>query len=211
MPLTFLHYIIIYGYFAIFLIVFLQEIGIPTIVPNEISLFFFGYLAYQGNIRLELVLITSICGEISGTSLVYLLFYSFGPFLSHKRLKWIPIPHKTINRLKEKIDRRGKWGIFIGRMTPFLRGYTSVLAGLLRVRPKRYLLICSASALCSTGGLVLAGWFLGPYWNLLSAKIPNLQNIPLLIIAILIFIRLIIYSIKKIVQKNLLNQLNKQA
>jgi membrane-associated protein len=211
MPPTFLHYIIIYGYLAIFLIVFLQEIGIPTIVPNEISLFFFGYLAYQGNISLSLVLITSICAEISGTSLVYLLFYFFGHYLTRKKIKWIPIPHRAITNLKERISRRGKWAIFIGRMTPFLRGYTSVLAGLLRIRPKRYFLICSASALCSTGGIVLAGWFLGPYFNYLSAKIPNLRNILLLGIAIFIILRVIIYVIKKITQKNLLNRLNKQT
>jgi membrane protein DedA with SNARE-associated domain len=37
-------YIIKYGYIALFSLVFLQEIGVPNNVPNELVLLFSGYL-----------------------------------------------------------------------------------------------------------------------------------------------------------------------
>jgi membrane protein DedA with SNARE-associated domain len=196
MPPSFEHYIVVYGYLAIFLIVFLQEIGVPTIVPNEISLFFFGYLASRGNIRLPIVLLTAIAAEVSGTCLLYTLFYFFGPMLSRINPKWFPIPRQKIKRLKDKINRKGNWGIFLGRMTPFIRGYTSVLAGLLQFQPQKYLFIVIASSICSTGGFVMAGWFLGPYWKFFSGRIPNAGKILLFAVLVLIILRIILYLIK---------------
>ena len=197
MPPSFLHFIIVNGYIAIFVIVFMQEIGIPTIVPNEISLFFFGYLASQGNIHLPWVLLTAIAAEISGTTLVYLIFYIFGPRLSRIKFKKLPIPHRTVEMLKARIDKTGKWGIFIGRMTPFLRGYTSVLAGLLQVNPRNFLLIISASALCSTGAFVMAGWYFGPYWRFLAQRFPDIGKGILFCICVLVIVRLLRFLSKK--------------
>ena len=48
-------YIVKYGYMAIFSLVFLQEIGVPNPVPNEVVLLFSGYLASVGKLDLMTV------------------------------------------------------------------------------------------------------------------------------------------------------------
>jgi len=48
MSLTLSAYILKYGYIAIFSLVFLQEIGVPNPVPNEVVLLFSGYLSSVG-------------------------------------------------------------------------------------------------------------------------------------------------------------------
>ncbi len=118
MPAQFMHFFILYGYLAIFLTVFLQEIGIPTIVPNELSLFFFGYLSYQGNLNLCMVLAIVILSEMAGTLFTYAVFYLFGSILIRNRPSWLPLPLATISKFKSKIIKRGGRAIFIGRMNP---------------------------------------------------------------------------------------------
>ena len=48
MPEEVVYYITGYGYLAIFILVFLQEIGMPNPFPNELLLIFSGYLSFRG-------------------------------------------------------------------------------------------------------------------------------------------------------------------
>jgi membrane protein DedA with SNARE-associated domain len=176
MPSQLMHFFVLYGYLAIFLTVFLQEIGIPAVVPNEASLFFFGYLSYQGNLNLGIVLTISILSEVTGTVLVYAVFYLFGSILIRNRPNWLPIPLVRIREFKSKIIKRGSRAIFIGRVTPFLRGYTSVIAGLIRTPARKYSGIVFMAAICSTGTYVMAGWLLAPQWQAMAAFFKNLGN-----------------------------------
>jgi membrane protein DedA with SNARE-associated domain len=50
-------YILKYGYMAIFSLVFLQEIGVPNPVPNELVLLFSGYLTSIGQLHFTPVLL----------------------------------------------------------------------------------------------------------------------------------------------------------
>ena len=196
MPPQLTHYITEYGYLAIFLIVFLQEIGIPTIVPNEISLLFFGYLAYTHTLNLFVILGLVIFADISGTALLYLLFYYFGKFLKKHKPRWLAVPSARIAKLRKRIEDRGSWGIFLGRMTPFVRAYTSVIAGLLRINAKEYLTMVVLSALCWTGSYVIIGWFLGPSWEKLASKINSVSEF-VIILSVLIVLSVFVSAFIK--------------
>ena len=83
-------YIIKYGYIAIFLLVFLQEIGMPNPVPNELVLIFSGYLTSVGKLDFITVLITVIAADTIGSSLLYMTFYCFGQRVLQKWSHVIP-------------------------------------------------------------------------------------------------------------------------
>jgi membrane protein DedA with SNARE-associated domain len=57
-------YILKYGYVAIFSMIFLQEIGVPNPVPNEVVLLFSGYLSSVGQLDCITVLITVIAADV---------------------------------------------------------------------------------------------------------------------------------------------------
>jgi membrane protein DedA with SNARE-associated domain len=82
------------------------------------------------------------------------------------------------------MDKGNQWGIFLGRLTPFLRGYISVAAGTLQIKPKTFLTTVFLSALVWSGGLVLAGRLLGPYWNEVAQKVGAFQFAAFIIIVI---------------------------
>ena len=152
-------YIAKYGYIAIFSLVFLQEIGVPNPVPNELVLLFSGYLTSVGKLDFITVLITVIAADAIGSSLLYMIFYCFGQRLLQK---WSHvIPTSKLAYLTARVSHQDRWSIYVGRLMPFIRGYTAVAAGLLKIPPGIFLPAVLLSALTWSGGYVIAGKLLG--------------------------------------------------
>jgi membrane protein DedA with SNARE-associated domain len=78
--------------------------------------------------------------------------------------------------MAETISSR-RWGIYVGRLIPFLRGYASVAAGILSISPAAFLPPVFWSAVTWSGGYVVAGRLLGPYWEQLANRIGAFQGL----------------------------------
>src|SRR5262249_55272713 len=128
-----------YGYAAIFLLVFLQELGVPNPVTNEFVLLFSGYLALAGVLNFWLVFLPAVSADWVGTALLYAVFYRFGGSIFSRRPRWFALSRARLERVNKRISNRQRWGIYLVRLVPFLRGYASVAAGILSVRPSVFL------------------------------------------------------------------------
>jgi membrane protein DedA with SNARE-associated domain len=171
-----IRYITQHGYLAIFGLVFLQELGIPNPVPNEFILLFAGYQTYIGALSLPLAVFTAIGADFIGTSILYFIFYYFGYTLIRKKPKWLPINREKIEKIKGVITKRDLWGIYIGRLIPYVRGYTSVAAGLIQIEPKKFLIMVFLSAVTWSGGYVIIGHFIGPRWQMAVDEVGGIRN-----------------------------------
>lgn len=191
-----------YGYLAIFLLVFLQEVGAPNPLPNELLLLFAGYLSFAGALFFPWVILAAVAADLLGTSVLYLFSFSFGNYILKTRPRWLPIPYRTIEKLLKKVSRSGLRGIFIGRLSPFIRGYLSVITGLLQVRPRRYYPIAVATAFIWSLAYVVTGYLLGPYW---SKVVPHLQNFGGIMLGIFLLLVVIIGG-RYLVQRSLKNE-----
>jgi membrane protein DedA with SNARE-associated domain len=197
MPEEVISYITNYGYLAIFVLVFLQEIGMPNPIPNELLLISSGYLAFKGLLSFPFVVLTAVSADFIGTNILYFLFYHTGTFIFQKKPKWIHLSSGVIDRLSAKITRGGKLSIFIFRLTPFTRGYTSVITGLIQIKPRIFLPISFLSAIIWASGYVMAGFLLGPSWNIISLNTGMFKFIMLGILMTIICIALLVYLFKK--------------
>ncbi len=150
---------------AIFSLIFLQEIGVPNPVPNEFVLLFAGYLTSVHRLNLFLVLTSVVTADFIGTSTLFFAFYFFGKTILAKKPNWIPVKMERIERAGQKIVEKNWWGLYLGRLIPYVRGYTSVAAGLFQVKPRIFLLAVILSAITWSGGYTLAGHFTGAYWG----------------------------------------------
>ena len=175
-----------YGYLAIFLLVFLQELGVPNPVTNEFVLLFSGYLAFVRVLNLWLVILTAVSADFIGTTVLYAVFYWFGEYIMDHRPRWFPVTPADIDRVARGISERHQWGIYFGRLIPFLRGYTSVAAGILPIRPKIFMPAVVVSAITWSGGYVIAGMLLGPYWEQVVTRIGRVESLVLLAALIVI-------------------------
>jgi membrane protein DedA with SNARE-associated domain len=163
MPASLVHFIALYGYAAIFALIFFQEIGVPNPVSNELILLFSGSLGFTGPLSFPLILLTAIAADFLGAVALYTFFKKFGPGIIAKKPRWLPLSENTIEDLKKPIKRYGMWVVFLGRLLPFARGYAAVAAGLLDVDPKPFLIAVTASALVWSGGFVTLGMIFGGY------------------------------------------------
>lgn len=175
MPQVLIDIIVKYGYLAIFCLVFFQEMGF-SLFPNEILLIYFGYLAHEGILYFPLVFGLAITADISGTTLLFTLFYYFNPFILRHKPKWLKLPYRRIVLLKRRMEAGAHWRILIGRLTPFVRPFTSVVAGSLRINPKKYGLMILLAAVLWTGGFVVAGWFMAPFWDSFATQINHTEK-----------------------------------
>jgi len=163
-----LPYIVQYGYLAILAMVFLQEVGIPSPIPNEFVLLFSGYLSYTGILKASLVILSAVVGDLMASFLLFELFYYFGIPVMNRKPKWLPISEKKLEKLKLRMESNGPFGMYIGRVTPFIKGYVSVLCGILRVPQKKYGIILVSTSVVWAMVYVVSGYLAGPYFKKLA-------------------------------------------
>jgi len=195
MPDEIAGFIIRYGYLAICILIFIQEIGIPNPVPNEIVLLYSGYLAFLHLLSLPIIIIVAIAADLIATGILYFTFYFFGNYIIEHKPKWFPLSVTKLKKLEDKVNERGLAFIFIGRMTPFIRGYVTVLAGILRIKPKAFLplTIISTTTWCSV--CIVGGYLLGPSWSMVAKNL-SFSHVILFFISVVIIL-LIIFFIKR--------------
>lgn len=163
-----LPYIVQYGYLAILALVFMQEVGIPSPIPNEFVLLFGGYLSYTGVLKASLVILSAVVGDLLASIILFELFFFFGKSVMNRKPKWLPISEVKLEKLRLKIELRGQVGTYIGRVTPFIKGYVSVLCGLLRFPQKKYGLILIVTSVAWSLVYVVGGYLAGPYFKEVS-------------------------------------------
>lgn len=197
MPEEIVFYVTRYGYLAIFILVFLQEVGMPNPIPNELLLLFSGYLSFKGLLFIPYVILTAVCADFIGTNILFFLFYYMGTLIMKKKPKWFPLSSKLLDRLTANISTGGQLSMYIFRLTPFTRGYTSVIAGLLRVKARVFLPITLISAITWATVYVVIGNLIGPSWNLFSENIGDFKYYMLTVLVVIICMFLLIYYIRR--------------
>ena len=202
MPEELVIYVLKYGYLAIFVLVFTQEIGLPNPVPNELVLIFSGYLIFMGILELPVILLAAVLADFTGTSILHTVFFFFGAYILKNKPRWLPIPVKVIYKLKERISKKGLIGIYIGRLTPFIRGYTSVVAGLLQIRTRTFLPIALITASIWASIYISIGILLGPFWSHVAPNISNIKYVMLLLFTTVVLIAILRAIIKHRTIKN---------
>jgi len=104
-----------------------------------------------------------------GSTLLYVLFYSVGQRILQR---WSHVlPTRQLAYLTARISHRDRWSIYVGRLMPFVRGYTAVAAGLLKIPPGIFLPAVLVSALTWSAGYVMAGRLLGHEYAKVVAKL----------------------------------------
>jgi membrane protein DedA with SNARE-associated domain len=199
LPPELANFIVTYGYFAVFSLIFIQELGVPNPVPNEVILLFAGYLASIKVLSFPLILLAGISADFIGTTILYGVFYFFGDQILKHAPRWLPVA--KIENIKQRVAKRGGWGVFLGRLLPYLRGYASVAAGLLKIPPKKFLLSVIVSAIIWSGGYVVLGRVLGKQWDAAVSKLSLWEILAMVIGAIVLIFYVIPAAVKRIRKK----------
>lgn len=150
------------------LLLIIEEMGIPIIVPGDAVVAYVGYgLNRHSSVSVWQALIVAIIATLIGSSVLFFASRRYGQFVIDRLGKYIFLKPKHIEKAEELFKRYGIWTIIIGRHIPGLRVPITIFAATSGVRYRTFI----SCTFISTGLWILF------YLNVGKAIGANLQTI----------------------------------
>jgi len=134
-----------YGYEGLFLVLFLEAIGIP--IPGALALLIAGAACASGNMRLIIALPVSIAAMLAGDTLLYVVGRKTGWHLLGFLCRISVNPETCILRSAESFYRRGRTTLIVAKFIPGINTMAPPLAGSMNMKLLQFLQLDSAGAL----------------------------------------------------------------
>ena len=155
------------GWVFVFIVVFLNNLGIP--LPGRVTLLGAGFILGKNVISLWEPMAAGTAASFLGGILAFWLGRRFG----HKWLKKINRHYLTPEKIKwgERIfERHGPAAVFIARFILLLPPvFANLLAGMAEMKWKTFLFYNFTGSAAYTVSFILVGYFFGKKWELLKA------------------------------------------
>jgi membrane protein DedA with SNARE-associated domain len=79
--------------------------------------------------------------------------------------RWFHLSPPTFEKAERWFDKRGDWAVFLGRITPVVRSFVSIPAGVFRVNFWRYTVLTLIGSALWCFAFAGAGWAAGSSWE----------------------------------------------
>ena len=153
------HFLLSYGYLAVFLFVALESLGSP--LPGEIVVI--AAVLFAGSthrLNIGLIALVAAVAAIAGDNGGYWLGQYGGSRLVRRYGRWVRLDARKLNVGRYLFVRHGGKIVFLGRLITSLRPYAAFFAGLNSMRRARFLAVDAAAAVawaaaCSFGAYAL--------------------------------------------------------
>lgn len=154
-------------YLVLFLLILIQECGVPfPVLPSEVVLLGGGFLASQNRIALLVAGLLATSATLVGNSVLFLVGRHFGRSALDRYGKYIHLRPDRVDRIEAWVSRSGTPLLLYGPLVPILRAYVPALAGIFGVPFRFYISILVFAAVVWSFGLLLLGMVLGRHYLL---------------------------------------------
>ena len=154
------HYMLIYGYWAVFFGVMLENAGVP--VPGETILLIAGYFAAQGKFHLPLVMLIAATGAVIGDNIGFAIGHHFGRAVLLRVGRFFFLTPKRLEHMEKYFESHGNKTILVARFITGLRVFAALLAGASRKMPWRVFFVYNvAGALLWSVVITTLGYLFG--------------------------------------------------
>jgi membrane protein DedA with SNARE-associated domain len=181
-------------YAALILFGFLEAACIP--IPSEVTFGFAGVLAYQGHLNLVLVIIIGSLAELAGSYASYAVGRVGGKPLVHRWGRYVLVTQGDVDRAERFLAGRGSWAIAVGRMLPFIRAFTSIVAGLVRVPAGRFGVFSLIGTVIYATVLSVIGYEVGHAWGSINHGLTVATYI-LVAIVVIAIVGFVLYRLRQ--------------
>jgi membrane protein DedA with SNARE-associated domain len=172
----------------------LENAGIP--VPGETILLLASFLAYSRHeLQLPYIILVAVCASTVGDNLGFALGYRGGRPLLDRYQSTFRISPEMIARGETLFEQYGEVTIFFARFIFGLRVIAGPLAGVLRMRWKRFALFNFLGAVLWVTVISTVGYKFGKHWDRLVDFVKNL-NIGIAVVAAVVVLILWIWRKK---------------
>jgi membrane protein DedA with SNARE-associated domain len=118
----------------------------------QIDSHFWGFVAMS---------LSGVAGNTAGSVIGWWLGYYGGRPLIERRGRWLHLGPENVERAERWFERWGDWAVFLGRVTPVVRSFVSIPAGVARMPLGRFTVLTWLGCMPWCFGIAGAGWALG--------------------------------------------------
>jgi membrane protein DedA with SNARE-associated domain len=177
------HYMLIYGYWAVFFGVMLENAGLP--VPGETILLIAGYFASRGHFHLVLVMIIAATGAVIGDNIGFAIGHHYGRGLLLRFGRFFFLTPKRLAHMENYFTRYGNKTILVARFITGLRVFAALLAGASKMPWRVFFIYNVAGAILWSIVITTLGYLFGQSLPLLVKWVGRSGTV-LLVVAVVV-------------------------
>lgn len=186
-----------YGYFAIFFLIFIENLFPP--IPSEVILLFGGFMTTYAGLNPLLVIVAATFGSLLGAEVLYLIGNKLGIkgvtiFFTGRIGYNLGLKREDLQRTNSWFKKRGNWAVFLCRFVPLMRSLISIPAGIASMNKGIFYLLTLIGSLIWNCILTYLGILGGSNWEKYSDRI-SLFSDYFVKISATIFIVFIVYKL----------------
>jgi membrane protein DedA with SNARE-associated domain len=118
----------------------------------QIDSHFWGFVAMS---------LAGVAGNTVGSVIGWWIGYYGGRPLIESRGRWLHLGPENLDRAERWFERWGDWAVCLGRVTPVVRSFVSIPAGVARMPLGRFTVLTAIGCMPWCFGIAGAGWALG--------------------------------------------------
>lgn len=189
-----------FGYFGIFLLIFIENVFPP--IPSEAVLLFGGALTVTTAVNIPGTILAATAGSLLGA----IVLYALGRIFQAQRLKVLLAGRfgKITHLRPEHVDKAQQWfqryqgkAVLICRCIPLVRSLISVPAGFARMPLPGFLLLTTLGSAVWNTVLVCIGAGLGSAWEKAMPYFDRYTYIAAAVIGLLALAAIVFYLLRR--------------
>ena len=151
-----------HGLLAAFVLILIEEAGVPVPVPGDLFMLLLGVQAKQGHVQLWQALLVMELATLIGASFLYTVARAAGRPLVYRYGRFIRLDPGRLDQAEGWLTRHGWRAILVGRLIPGLRILTTIACGVLAVPRRTFLLATGVGGNTEVIEPERTGWLFQP-------------------------------------------------
>jgi len=147
---------------AAFVLILIEEAGVPIPVPGDILMLLLGVRARQGLVPVWQAILVPEAATVLGAMLLYTVSARAGYGLVHRYGRFLHLSPTRLERAERWLRRHGPIAVVAGRLVPGLRIATALVCGVLAVPVRQFVPAMSLGGLLYISLYVGLGYWFGP-------------------------------------------------
>ena len=188
-------YIEDYGYLAVVVAVFVENLGIP--MPGEATLITAGIYTVSGDLHLIPVLVLGFVAAVIGDNAAFVVGRYGGRPLALKLGRRFGVTHTALDKVEAFYERHGSKVVVAGRFLPLLRHLNGLVAGITPMKWPRFLAANMIGAAIWVGVWVTVGIQAGNHIEGVNRFLERFFPAVVVLLAVLIAIQSVRFWVKR--------------
>ena len=187
-------YMLIYGYWAVFFGVMLENAGLP--IPGETILLIAGYFSSTGEFKIGIVMLIAAVGAVIGDNIGFAIGHHFGRNFILKVGKYFFLTPERFQHMENYFKSHGNKTVLVARFITGLRVFAALLAGASHMKWRIFLFYNVAGAVIWSIVITGLGYIFGQSLPVLVQWVGRSGTILLIAAIIVGFVSWRVYKLR---------------